>query len=299
MKTITLLLSFFVSTSLFCQTYPFAVHPDCDKSLESAALKQCSEDKIIAAIHDRIRYTHYENDQFSIVELEFDINDKGYIEPIRTTILRGVDVKINIENTLKSLSYQLVLKPAEDEGFTFYDNKKLVIKFTEANFEELTEVEAEAAKEEEVILPENQALAKKYIATLTPTSSDNIFKKGEIEEMIMPRFFSPECEELEGNHETKQECAKRKMLEFIYGNIKYPAIARESGVEGTVVVQFIVEQDGSMGDIKVVRDIGAKCGVESLRVIHAMNDFTLWIPGIIEEKTVRVQFYLPVNFRLE
>jgi protein TonB len=95
-------------------------------------------------------------------------------------------------------------------------------------------------------------------------------------------------------------CGSKKLLEFIYKNIKYPAIARENGVEGTVVVQFVVEKDGSIEAAKVVRDIGAGCGEESLRVVELMNKKNLkWTPGKQRGRAVRVQFNLPVKFRLE
>ncbi|MCI4649500.1 MAG: energy transducer TonB [Phaeodactylibacter sp.] len=90
------------------------------------------------------------------------------------------------------------------------------------------------------------------------------------------------------------------MLEFIYKNIKYPAIARENGVEGTAVVQFVVETDGSITDANVVRDPGAQTGAEALRVVNLMKEQGIqWIPGKQRGRAVRVQFNLPVRFRLE
>ena len=113
----------------------------------------------------------------------------------------------------------------------------------------------------------------------------------------MPRF--PGCEDLPSKEERKQ-CADKKMLEFIYKNIKYPAIARENGVEGTAVVQFVVEKDGSITDARVVRDPGAQTGSEALRVVEMMKDRSIkWIPGKQRGRAVRVQFNLPVRFRLE
>ncbi len=286
MKTITLLFCLFIPTFLFCQSYPFAVHSDCATSLDSLALKQCSEEKILTAIHERIRYKHYTNNQSSTIELEFDINDQGYIEPIAIKILRGVDVKLDVENALKHLSYKTLFKPAEEEGFTFYDNKKLVVKFTEAGFL------LDGIQEE--IPVNNKAAAQQYIDKLPKPTVDDIYKVVE----QMPRFFSLECEELEGDNKAKKACSDKKMLEYIYKNIKYPAIARENGVEGTVVVQFIVGVDGSLTELKVKRDIGAQCGAEALRVVSSMNDFTIWTPGRQRGKPVRVQFNLPIKFRL-
>lgn len=113
----------------------------------------------------------------------------------------------------------------------------------------------------------------------------------------MPRF--PGCEN-EATTEAKKACADKKMLEFIYKNIKYPAIARENGVEGTAVITFVVEKDGSVKDARIVRDIGAQCGQEALRVVNMMNESNLkWTPGKQRGRSVRVQFNLPVRFKLE
>jgi protein TonB len=114
----------------------------------------------------------------------------------------------------------------------------------------------------------------------------------------MPRF--PGCEDMGGTKQEKKACADKKMLEFIYKNIKYPAIARENGVDGTVVIQFVVEKDGSITDAKIVRDIGATCGAEALRVVNLMNqEGYQWIPGKQRGRPVKVQFNLPVKFKLE
>jgi len=113
----------------------------------------------------------------------------------------------------------------------------------------------------------------------------------------MPRF--PGCEDM-GSKQEKEQCATKKMLEFIYGNIKYPAIARENGVEGMVVITFVVEKDGTVTDARVVRDIGAQCGQEALRVVNLMNEKSIkWVPGKQRGRAVRVQFNLPVRFKLE
>ena len=113
----------------------------------------------------------------------------------------------------------------------------------------------------------------------------------------MPRF--PGCENLPTTDE-KKACADKKMLEFIYKNIKYPAIARENGIEGMVVVTFVVEKDGKVTDARVVRDIGGQCGQEALRVVSLMNDEGIrWTPGKQRGRPVRVQFNLPVRFKLE
>ena len=112
----------------------------------------------------------------------------------------------------------------------------------------------------------------------------------------MPRF--PGCENLVTDAE-KKKCADEKMLEYIYQNLKYPAIARESAVEGTVVVSFIVEADGSISDAKVLRDIGAGCGDEALRLVKGMNNIGKWTPGKQRNQNVSVQYNLPIRFKTD
>ncbi len=124
-----------------------------------------------------------------------------------------------------------------------------------------------------------------------PSSSENdeIFKI--VEEM--PRFQG--CEE-EANLDVKKSCADRKMLEFIYQQMRYPAAAREAQVEGTVVVSFIVEKDGGITNAKILREIGGGCGEEVLRVVNLMPR---WIPGRQRGREVRVQYNLPVRFKMD
>ena len=109
----------------------------------------------------------------------------------------------------------------------------------------------------------------------------------------MPLF--PGCES-ESDKNKRKDCANKKMLEFIYGNIKYPPIARENGVEGTVVIRFVVDKDGSVKAPEIVRDIGAQCGAEALRVVKKMPK---WNAGRQRGQPVKVYFNLPVKFRLE
>ncbi|MFM9947396.1 MAG: energy transducer TonB [Saprospiraceae bacterium] len=131
--------------------------------------------------------------------------------------------------------------------------------------------------------------------TTNQANPPSFFQSKEID--IMPRF--PGCEDLDGSDAIKKACADRKMLEFIYSRIKYPLKARQNGVEGMVVLTFIVEKDGTMSNITLLRDIGAGCGEESLRVVKLMNKEKIkWTPGMREGQPVRVQFNLPIKYKL-
>ncbi|NJN77564.1 MAG: TonB family protein [Saprospiraceae bacterium] len=112
----------------------------------------------------------------------------------------------------------------------------------------------------------------------------------------MPRF--PGCD-ITGSYDEKKKCADKKMLEFIYANVKYPSVARENNVEGTAVVSFVIKKDGSISNINVLRDPGAGCGEEAVRIINLMQNLpNKWIPGRQGNENVRVQFNLPIRFRL-
>ncbi len=86
-----------------------------------------------------------------------------------------------------------------------------------------------------------------------------------------------------------------EMLMFIYKNIKYPAEAKDLGIEGMVVIQFVVEADGTTSSHEILRDIGGGCGEEALRVVQKME---AWTPGEQEGKKVRVEYKLPVRYKL-
>ena len=86
------------------------------------------------------------------------------------------------------------------------------------------------------------------------------------------------------------------LYKYLAQNIKYPKIARENGITGRVFIRFVVEKDGSITNVRVLRDIGGGCGAEAVRVVESMPN---WKPGKMGKQVVRSEFNLPVNFNLE
>lgn len=86
------------------------------------------------------------------------------------------------------------------------------------------------------------------------------------------------------------------LAKYLADNIKYPQLAKDNGITGRVYVSFVVEKNGSVGNIKILRDIGGGCGAEAVRVVKAMPK---WKPGKQTGRPVRTQFNLPVNFDLQ
>ena len=85
-------------------------------------------------------------------------------------------------------------------------------------------------------------------------------------------------------------------MKFLAKNIKYPTIAQENGVQGRVIVQFVVNRDGSIVDPVVMRGVDPHLDKEALRVISLMPK---WKPGKQRGKEVRVKYTVPVMFRLQ
>lgn len=107
-------------------------------------------------------------------------------------------------------------------------------------------------------------------------ATDKVLEKAE----VMPEFPGGE----------------QAMMDFVAKNVQYPQEARDKEISGRVLVGFIVEKDGSIGDVKVVKGIGGGCDEEAVRVVKAMPK---WKPGMDKGKPVRVSYVMPFTFKLQ
>lgn len=85
-------------------------------------------------------------------------------------------------------------------------------------------------------------------------------------------------------------------LTYLGQNIKYPQMARESNIQGIVYVTFVVEPDGSISKVGILRGIGGGCDEEAMRVVSSMPS---WKPGKQRGRPVRVRFTMPIKFTLQ
>jgi TonB family protein len=85
------------------------------------------------------------------------------------------------------------------------------------------------------------------------------------------------------------------LIDHVGRNVVYPEQAKEKEIEGRVFVGFVVEKDGSISDVKVLRGIGGGCDEEAVRIISAMPK---WKPGMQDGKPVRVSYQIPIHFKL-
>ena len=87
-----------------------------------------------------------------------------------------------------------------------------------------------------------------------------------------------------------------ELYKYLQETIKYPPLAREAGIQGTVYVKFVVNKSGKISDVVILRGIGGGCDEEAVRVVQAMPD---WKPGRQNGLPVPVYFTLPVKFILK
>ena len=121
-----------------------------------------------------------------------------------------------------------------------------------------------------------------------------------IEEYVAPEVVEEEVSETEIFQIVEEMPSfpggEGKLMEYVAKNIKYPQIARETGIQGRVFVGFVVEPDGSISNVKLLRGIGGGCDEEAMRVIKSLPK---WKPGKQRGKPVRVSYQIPVFFKLQ
>jgi periplasmic protein TonB len=162
--------------------------------------------------------------------------------------------------------------------------------------------EKEEPKNQEVIppeIPKNVEIATqtvkgdtaaKYVAKVEAPPPPPPPVEKEVEKPVVEQIFTI----VEQNPEFPD--GQKAMFSWLSSNIKYPPIARENGIEGTVYVGFVVNTDGSIVDVIVKRGIGGGCNEEAVRVVQQMPN---WKPGRQQGRPVRVAFTLPIKFKLE
>lgn len=126
------------------------------------------------------------------------------------------------------------------------------------------------------------------------------------EEVVAP--VSPEAKEAPADSTAKEEVfmvaeqmpefpgGMKEMLKFLQENVKYPENAMRNNVQGRVIVQFVIEKDGTPTEFKVLRSVDPDLDAEALRVMKAMPK---WKPGMQKGQVVRVKFTVPVSFKLQ
>lgn len=174
---------------------------------------------------------------------------------------------------------------------------KSSIKFTAPVIKEDSEVKPE----EEMKTQEDLQKTKTTIGAFTVVGNDEI--GGEIikakEEIAQPE--PPKNEEENKVFDVVEEQpsfpgGQGALMAWLNDNIKYPVVAAENGIQGKVIVQFVVGKNGSISNVKVLRSVDPSLDKEAVRVVSNMPN---WTPGKQNGASVNVRFTLPVTFRLQ
>ena len=269
--------------------------PGCeDMEGSNGEKKRCADDKMLQFIYKNLKYpaeAKAKGVQGTVI-VQYVVGKTGELKDIK--ILRDIGFNCG-EAALDVVRQMPKWNPGKQRGKVVDVQFTLPVRF---------KLEKGADTPNKPVAPgkaksnSNSALRKSAVRESSPPppppppskKEEEIFKIVE----QMPRFAG--CEEMDGSEQDKSKCASEKMLQFVYNNLEYPKIARENGVEGTVVVQYTIDKSGELRDAKVVRDIGANCGQAALDVVNKMPT---WIPGKQRGKAVSVLYTMPVKFKLE
>lgn len=128
-----------------------------------------------------------------------------------------------------------------------------------------------------------------------------IIEEAEEEVVEEPQIFTivedmptmPGCESSPSAE--KQQCTYLQVMKFLQANLKYPPMAKDAGIQGTVYIGFVVSESGKIDDVSVLRGIGGGCDEEAVRIVKKMPN---WNPGKQRGKAVKVRYQIPIKFKL-
>ncbi|SFU42631.1 outer membrane transport energization protein TonB [Porphyromonadaceae bacterium KHP3R9] len=150
--------------------------------------------------------------------------------------------------------------------------------------------------------PEIIQVVEEKVETRIEINTEDDASKRQMETFVPPPPPKPKVEEVTEEifvvveEQPEFPGGNAAMMKFLSDNIKYPVIAQENGIQGRVITNFVVEKDGSITDVQVVRGVDPSLDKEAVRVIQSMPK---WKPGKQRGSAVRVRFTLPVVFRLQ
>ncbi len=194
-------------------------------------------------------------------------------------------------------------------GFEYKSYDKIELEMVERVVEDIPEELVQITKQEvkpPAPKPPPQTTILKIVEDDVEVEDDIIIDAEADEDMEVEEYIPIEVEEEEEIVEEEIFTVVETMpgfpggeverIKFLQKNIKYPQMARESQIQGTVYVTFVVETDGKVTDVRVLRGIGGGCDEEAVRVIKMMPK---WNAGKQRGKPVRVQFNMPIKFTLQ
>ncbi|MBR1935405.1 MAG: energy transducer TonB [Muribaculaceae bacterium] len=222
--------------------------------------------KLVEAIQEANAEVEQQGFELGIDEAEEEVQDiiqeKEEIKEVE---------KEDVQNSQKVTELQITNEKVEVKTNTEIEEDKRVTSNVEVD-KGTDDINVSSAKEEVKVVDE----PKKEEPKPEPKKTEEIFKSAE----QMPQFPGGDA----------------ALMKYINSHIHYPAAAEENNIQGRVVVQFVVEKDGSVGQVKVARSVDRSLDNEAVRVVKSLPKF---IPGKQNGQPVRVWYTLPVTFMLK
>lgn len=214
-----------------------------------------------------------------------------FTEPVGTLMANSLTIdeeEIEITRTVHEKKVKKkVIKPQ--------DKIELVKNVEEIEEEEvLTEEETEEVETEEIHSVEEVEYVPKPDPIPVSEEPEEVGDEFVLFAQKWPYFGS--CKISEGSNEEKKNCSFQAVRAFLAKNIRYPHLAADNRIEGTVVLSIIIGKTGRLESVNIERDLGGGCGEEALRVARLLED---WSPAIVNDQPVRFKMHIPVAFKLE
>ncbi len=201
-----------------------------------------------------------------------------------------------------SRDYEVIADNTENDNEEVEDAKKIIEETEEASTEEAKSVEDVREKAENAAKEEKEKAQKaaEEAKEKAQKAAEEAKEKAKAKEATPPakpvETPKPVNDNNVYNSVDELPSFPGGISQWLSQNLQYPPIAQENGIQGTVVVQFVVEKNGSLSDVKVIRSKDPSLDNEALRVVRNMPK---WKPGKLNGSPVRVSFTLPITFKLQ
>ncbi|MBQ9646324.1 MAG: energy transducer TonB [Prevotella sp.] len=206
------------------------------------------------------------------------------------------------EVVLDQIDEEAAEEQEEEVVYEQQPEEELVIEETVMNSEKFTAYEMQDEAPEQVTKTQDEVAQSEVAigAVDFDQGSDEADKVLKVNEKVVDELPPPAPEETKVFEVVEQMPSfpggDAALMGFLSKNIKYPVIAEENGIQGRVIATFVVERDGSISDVKVVKSVDPSLDKEAVRVLKSMPK---WIPGKQNGSAVRVKYTVPVTFKLQ
>lgn len=286
------------STIVTEEAYVAPRFPGCeDRDLNDRFKYLCSQKRFVSYLEKIIKYpkTASQNGIKGKVIVSFVVKEDGSIVEPRITRDPGDELGNTVLSAVREMQSEneLIWRPAHLGGQVVESTVEVPVEFA------LGYKSLKAKKPDTYILiPDimpSRALNGAMPDEMTTKAEEKIYEESEIEFAAYFKGCSEDMSLLE-----RYNCSRENYFKYIKDQIQYPESAKSLRIQGIARVGAVIEKDGTLSDIKLIRDPGTGLGEEALRIVTAMKDSTnLWTPGKVGGEPVRSTIDLPIRFVLK